>query len=92
MVKNTNTKGGEMNILASMLRKNDRERWEVGSVELTSGSVVEIQIDGHWICGVIEYWHDNYYWFSRQDGVPVVLHFGIRARLPNSYEGESAKA
>jgi hypothetical protein len=68
------------------LRKNDCGRWEVGIHELTSGSVVEIQIDGHWICGVIEYWSDNYYWFSRRDGVPVVLHSGIYARLSNSNE------
>lgn len=81
-----------MNSSESTLQKNDCGRWEVGFTELTSGSIVEIQIDGQWICGVIEYWHDNYYWFSRQDGVPVVLHSGIQARLPNSYERRLTKA
>ena len=81
-----------MNSSASTLRKNDCERWEFGSVELTSGSIVEIQIDGQWICGVIEYWHDNYYWFSRRNGIQVVLHAGILARLPDPYERRSFKA
>lgn len=71
---------------ASTLQKNDCGRWEVGTHELTSGSIVEIQIDGHWICGVIEHCHDSYYWFSHRDGIPVVLHSGIYARLPNSSE------
>lgn len=75
----------------SKLRKNECGRWEVGPSELTSGSLVEVQIDGLWICGVIEYWHDNFYWFSRRDGVPVVLHSGIGARLPNSHERRSVK-
>lgn len=76
---------------ASKLQKNDCGRWEVGPVELTSGSLVEIQIDGLWICGVIEFWHDNYYWFSRRDGVPVVLHSGISARLHNPNERRPVK-
>lgn len=74
------------------LQKNDCGRWEFGSVELTSGSVVEIRIDGQWLCGVIEYWQDNYYWFSRQDGVTIILHSGIHARLHNSYQGRLTKA
>lgn len=81
----------EMSNLMSTLRRNDCGRWEVGHVELTSGCLVEIEIDDFWICGVIEYWHDNYYWFSRRNGVPVVLHSGIPARLPDSYGRRSAK-
>ncbi len=65
-----------------MLKRNDCGRWEFNDIELTSGRVVEIQIDDHWICGVIEHWHDSYYWFSRRNGIPVVLHSGIKARLP----------
>ncbi len=75
-----------MNNSGSYLRKNDSGRWEIGGQELTSGNPVEIQIDDYWVCGVIEHWHDNYYWFSRRDGVPVVLHSGIYARFPNSSE------
>lgn len=81
-----------MNSSAFALQKNDCGRWEVGIHELTSGSLVEIRIDGQWICGVIEYWQDAYYWFSRRDGVPVVLHSGIYARLPNSSERGLTKA
>ncbi|MBX3033554.1 MAG: DUF5348 domain-containing protein [Bdellovibrionaceae bacterium] len=71
------------------LRRNDIGRWEFLDIELTSGSLVEICIEGHWICGAIEHWQDGYYWFSRRDGVTVILHSGIKARLPNSHEGRS---
>ena len=73
------------------LQKNELGRWKFSGIELTSGNLVEICIDDHWICGVIEYWHDNYYWFSRKDGVPVVLHTGIFARLINHEKGDSKK-
>ncbi len=66
----------------SYLRKNDSDRWQIGDCELTSGNLIEIKIDDYWVTGVIEHWNDNYYWFSRRDGVPVVLHSGIHARLP----------
>ena len=71
------------------LQKNKIERWEFSGVELTSGSLVELCIEGQWICGVIEYWQDGYYWFSRRDGITVILHFGIKARLPNVNERRS---
>lgn len=77
---------------ASTLQKNDCGRWDVGTHELTSGSLVEIRIDGQWICGVIEYWQDAYYWFSRYDGIPVILHSGIYARLPNFNERRNSRA
>ncbi|NJL24736.1 MAG: DUF5348 domain-containing protein [Calothrix sp. SM1_5_4] len=81
-----------MNNSVSTLQKNDCGRWEVGIHELTSGSLVEIRIDGQWICGVIEYWQDAYYWFSRYDGIPVILHSGIYARLPNFSERRNSRA
>lgn len=74
------------------LQRNEIGRWEFAGIELTSGNIVEICIEGHWICGVIECWSNNYYWFSRREGIPVVLHSGIRARLPDPYERKTAKA
>ena len=67
---------------AGKIFRNECGRWEFDDVEFTSGSVAEIEIDGHWLRGVIEYWTDGYYWFSQRDGIPVVLHSGIHARLP----------
>ncbi len=64
------------------LFRNECGRWEFADVELTSGSIVEIEIDGHWLRGVIEHWTDDYYWFSQRDGTPVILHSGIHARIP----------
>lgn len=64
------------------LKLNNFSQWEFNNVEISSGDTVEIQIDEYWIIGVIEKWQDNLYWFSRQNGVPVVLHTGIKARLP----------
>lgn len=65
-----------------LLKRKQNGRWEINGTELQSGHAVEIQIDDHWICGVIEHWQDGYYWFSRQNGTPVILHSGIKARLP----------
>lgn len=73
------------------LQKNEINRWEFSGVELYSGSPIEICVDGTWLSGVIEYWHDAYYWFSRRDGIPVILHSGIKARLPMPEERRSAK-
>jgi hypothetical protein len=71
------------------LQRNEIGRWEFSDIELTSGSLIEICIEGHWICGVIEYWQDDYYWFSRRDGILVILHSAVKARLPNSNERRS---
>lgn len=71
------------------LYKNECERWEFSGIELTSGNFVEICIDGNWILGVIEYWHDGYYWFSRRDGISAILHSGIKARTPKTIERRS---
>jgi hypothetical protein len=69
--------------------RNECERWEFNGIELTSGCLVEIEIDGHWLLGVIEYWIDGYYWFSRRDGIPVILHSGVNARLPQKEPKET---
>jgi hypothetical protein len=76
-------------VIEGTLRRNECDRWEFADIELTSGSLVEINIDGSWIVGVIEYWTDSYYWFSRQDGIPVILQTGINARIPERSERRS---
>ena len=63
------------------LRLNSCGRWEFDDFELTSGSLVEICIDGNWLLGVIESCDGKYYWFSRRDSIPVILRKGIKARL-----------
>lgn len=73
-----------MNLSTQTLLRNENGRWQFGDCELTSGDLVEIQIEGQWICGVIEYWQDSYYWFSRKEGVMVTLHNGVKARHPTS--------
>ncbi len=72
------------------LRKNDCDRFEFCDVVLTSGSVVELRIGGHWILGSVECVHQSeppflgvYYWFSSKDKVPVQLRAGLMARVPN---------
>lgn len=74
--------------ITGKLQKNENGRWEFSGIELTSGNVVEICIDDHWTCGVIEHWNGNYYWFSRKGGVPIVLHSGIVARLFQPKKGD----
>ena len=64
------------------LTRNECQRFEVGDYELTSGSLVEIEINKTWLLGVIEHWRDGYYWFSKIDSIAVILRNGINARLP----------
>jgi Domain of unknown function (DUF5348) len=49
--------------MTGTLLKNESGRWEIHSegqsVELTSGSAIEVQIGGHWIKTGIEYAHDT---------------------------------
>ena len=72
------------------LKKNDCDRYEFRDIVLTSGSVVELRIGGHWIIGRVECLHQaeppffgTYYWFSSKDKVPVKLCAGLKARLPH---------
>ena len=72
------------------LRKNDCDRYQFQEVVLTSGSVVELRIGGHWIIGRVECLHQSeppflgiYYWFSTKDKVPVQLRAGLMARHPS---------
>ncbi len=56
-------------------------RWEIDipdqeSIELTSGSIVEVEIQGHWIITAIECDMDGYYAVVRG----VKLYDGMRAR------------
>lgn len=62
--------------------RGDNGRLEISGVEIAPGIALGLLIDGHWIMGVIENWSDEVFWFSRYDGVPVVLHSGLVARLP----------
>lgn len=75
----------ESNTRVGSLERNECGRWEFLEIELTSGSTVEICIDGYWIVGVIEYWQDDYYWFSCEYGIPVMLQSSIEARLPDPH-------
>ncbi|MGE3680980.1 MAG: DUF5348 domain-containing protein [Bdellovibrionales bacterium] len=70
------------------LKKNYCDRYQFRDVVLTSGSVVELRIGGHWIPGCVECVHQSeppflasYYWFSSKDKVPVQLRAGLLARL-----------
>ena len=38
-----------------MAFRNSRGRWELDGDELTSGSVVEVNVGGHWIRASVEY-------------------------------------
>ncbi len=68
--------------LTGKLLRNTSQRFEVGEFEITSGCLLEIQINKIWLLGVTEYWNDGYYWFSKVDGIAVILREGIHARLP----------
>lgn len=64
------------------LKKNSNERFELVDREFTSGSPMELLIGGHWIKGDVEFWNDSYHWFSRAEGVAVLLRNGLTVRIP----------
>ena len=70
-----------MSNIEGTLSRNPSGRWEVCECELTSGDLVDLFIEGHWIKGSIEFWKDDYYWFSKCDGILVVPSFGLRVRI-----------
>ena len=59
------------------LKKSTTRRWLLKEVELTSGSCIEVNIDGHWIRIVIECDSDGYYAIP----LSVNLHQGLWARF-----------
>jgi hypothetical protein len=73
-------------MIEGTLKRNLGGRWEVKELELAAGAVIELFIGEHWIAGTIECWNGDYYWFSRGDGVAVVLDASIKARIaPGRY-------
>jgi hypothetical protein len=64
------------------LKKNSNGRYELVDFEFTSGSRMELLIGGNWIKGYIEVWNDSYHWFSKPEGVPVLLQNGLTVRIP----------
>ncbi len=42
-----------------MAFRNDRGRWELDGDELTGGSIVEVNLGGHWIRARVEYDNDT---------------------------------
>lgn len=64
------------------LIRNECERFEIDDYQLTSGSIVEIKINNNWLLGIVEHWRDGYYWFSKDEGIAVILRNGISARIP----------
>lgn len=63
------------------LRKTKYGRWVLNGSDLSSGSVFEVRIQGHWIRVVIEY-HDAKYQPYPES---VNLHQGLRARFIGEY-------
>ena len=68
-------------MIQGFLKKDITEGWQIEGIDLLSGDQVELLIGGQWICGSIEYWNGECYWFSSGDGVPVQLDFSIKARI-----------
>ena len=65
------------------LKRNCFQRFEVGDVEIKSGAIVEIEINKVWLLGIIEHWHESVFWFSKLEGIAVILRNGINARILN---------
>lgn len=70
------------------LFKNDCGRWQFGIVELTCGSVVEVEAFGGWLCGRIEAGERGYFLLDPDTAAIFYLRQGMKARLP---EGARAR-
>jgi len=69
-----------MSAAVGALKRNSIGRFEVLGIELTSGDSVDLMIDGQWLKGIIEFWENDYFWFSQGEGIPVVLRSGFMVR------------
>ncbi len=63
-----------------LLKRNIDGRWEIGDMEFQSGDPMELLIDGHWVRGFVEFWDQDYHWYSSRDYVLVILRSGQMAR------------
>ncbi len=70
--------------MIEMLTQNPLKRWEFGQHELTSGSALEIQLDGHWITGRVEYSHEwqMYVLLIPNGKATILLSSSLTVRLP----------
>ena len=70
--------------MIEMLKQNSFKRWELGEHELTSGSVLEIQLGDHWITGRMEYSHEwqMYVLLVPNGKATILLTSSLTARLP----------
>ena len=70
--------------MIEMLKQNSLKRWELDDHELTSGSVLEIQLDGHWITGRVEYSHERqmYVLLIPNGKATILLSSFLTVRLP----------
>jgi Domain of unknown function (DUF5348) len=62
---------------ASPLEKSPTGRWMLNGIDLTSGSTVDVNIDGHWIRIRIEHDSNGYYAIP----ISVRLHQGLWAKF-----------
>lgn len=70
--------------MIEMLKQNSFGRWEIGQHELTSGSVLEIQLGGHWVTGRVEYSHEwqMYVLLIPNGKATILLSSSLTVRLP----------
>lgn len=64
------------------LFKNGCGRWQFGGVELSCGSVVEVEAFGHWLLGRIEAGARGYFLLDTDTSATLYLCEGMTARLP----------
>lgn len=64
------------------LFKNGCGRWQFGRVELSCGSVVEVEAFGHWLFGRIEAGERGYFLLDPDTTAILYLRQGMKARLP----------
>jgi Domain of unknown function (DUF5348) len=75
------TRGEEnMILLLGGIQKTVAGRYRLNDLNLSSGDCVELLVGGHWAKGTVEFWNGEYHWFSRSEGIPVVLQEGMVMR------------
>lgn len=65
------------------LFKNGCDRWQFGGIELSCGSVVEVEAFGCWLLGRIEAGERGYFLLDPDTTAILYLREGMKARLPD---------
>ena len=78
--------------IEGVLRRSERDRWEVQGVEIPLETPCKIYLGGKWIWGTIEYivFDKDFFFITKHEGHPITLYPGLRAEFKHKERYEKS--